>query len=88
MRPFLLFVSQLIVPNMASAQRHVTRTDPPGPYPVGLRVVEQYDLSRDYLSATDPYTGKATRGTRARPIQTLIWYPDETGSGVAMNARN
>ncbi len=87
-RAFLLFMSLLMVPNIASAQSHLTRTNPPGPYPVGLRVVEQYDLSRGYRGATDPYTGKATSGTRARPIQTLIWYPAERGTGVAMNAGN
>lgn len=88
MRTFLLFMSLLIVPNMASAQSHFTRTNPPGPHPVGLRLVEQYDLSRGYRSATDPYTGKATSGTRARPIQTLIWYPAEKGTGLVMNAGN
>jgi dienelactone hydrolase len=88
MRTFLFCMSLLIVPNLASAQSHFTRTNPPGPYPVGLRVVEQYDLSRGYRSATDPYTGEATSGTRARPVQTLIWYPAENGTGVPMNAGN
>lgn len=88
MRTFLLYVSLLIVANVASAQSHFTRTNPPGPHPVGLRLVEQYDLSRGYRGATDPYTGKASSGTRARPIQTLIWYPAEKGTGLAMNAGN
>lgn len=46
----------------------------PGPHPVGLKVVEQYDSSRIYRSATDEL-GKPYTGERARPIQTLIWYP-------------
>jgi len=46
----------------------------PGPHPVGLKVVEQYDYSRIYRPATDEL-GKPYSGERARPIQTLIWYP-------------
>jgi dienelactone hydrolase len=88
MRTLLLSLALLIVPTLASAQSHFTRTNPPGPHRVGLRVVEQYDLSRGYRSATDPYTGTAWSGTRARPIQTLIWYPAEREIGTPMNAGN
>ena len=45
-----------------------------GPHSVGLKLVEQYDSSRIYRSATDEL-GKSYTGERARPIQTLIWYP-------------
>lgn len=45
-----------------------------GPHPVGLKAVEQYDFSRTYRSATDAL-GKPFHGERARPMQTLIWYP-------------
>lgn len=55
----------------------------PGPLPVGLRVVQQYDHSRVFLGDVDPVTGRATRGERARPIQTLVWYP-AAASGKAM----
>ena len=88
MRTFVLYMALLIAPGVASAQSHFTRTNPPGPHAVGFRVVEQYDLSRGYRDATDPYTGEATRGTRARPVQTLIWYPAVHGTGSAMNAGN
>ena len=88
MRTFILYITLLITSGAASAQSNFTRTNPPGPYPVGFRVVEQYDLSRAYRDATDPYTGEATSGTRARPIQTLIWYPAAHGTGVAMSAGN
>lgn len=46
----------------------------PGPYPVGLKVVDQYDRSRTYPA---PSTGssKSSAGENARPLQTLIWYP-------------
>jgi dienelactone hydrolase len=55
----------------------------PGPHAVGLRVVEQYDFSRTWVSRTDAL-GKATVGERARPLQTLIWYPAVKGSGKPM----
>jgi hypothetical protein len=45
-----------------------------GPYPVGLKVVDQYDRSRTYpASPKDP--PKSSLGENARPLQTLIWYP-------------
>jgi hypothetical protein len=51
-------------------------TEKPGPYAVGLKVVDQYDFSRTYRPKIDA-EGKPTRGERARPLQTLIWYPAE-----------
>ena len=47
-----------------------------GPHAVGLRIVEQYDYSRTYRRPTDEL-GKPYHGERARPLQTLIWYPAE-----------
>lgn len=46
----------------------------PGPYAVGLKVVDQYDRTRSFPAAA---TGAAeASGQRApRPLQTLIWYP-------------
>src|ERR1700691_2198591 len=44
----------------------------PGPHPVGLKVVDQYDRSRTY-SANAP--SPTTAGDEARPLQTLICYP-------------
>lgn len=49
-------------------------SESPGPYTVGLRVVAQYDRSRTFRYAVDEL-GKPYRGERARPLQTLIWYP-------------
>jgi tetratricopeptide (TPR) repeat protein len=55
----------------------------PGSHAVGLKVVEQYDFSRTYRPVTDdlgrPYTKE-----RARPLQTLIWYPAEKSTGKPM----
>ncbi|WP_353072779.1 tetratricopeptide repeat protein [Tunturiibacter gelidoferens] len=48
----------------------------PGPHLVGLKVVDQYDYSRTYRSKSDDL-GKPYKGERARPLQTLIWYPAE-----------
>jgi tetratricopeptide (TPR) repeat protein len=55
----------------------------PGPNAVGLKVVEQYDFSRSYRSVTDEL-GKPYAGERARPLQTLIWYPAQKSSGGPM----
>jgi dienelactone hydrolase len=49
-----------------------------GPHPVGVRLVEQYDRSRIFQPAIDEL-GRPYPGERARPIQTLIWYPAENG---------
>jgi hypothetical protein len=51
-------------------------TEMPGSYAVGLTVVDQYDFSRTYRTKVDAL-GKPTVGERARPLQTLIWYPAE-----------
>jgi dienelactone hydrolase len=55
----------------------------PGPHAVGLKVVEQYDLSRTYRKQTDDL-GKPYVGERARPLQTLIWYPADRSSAGPM----
>jgi len=46
----------------------------PGLYPVGLKVVNQYDHSRSFPSAPGAL-GKPAIKDGARPLQTLIWYP-------------
>jgi hypothetical protein len=45
----------------------------PGPYPVGLKVVNQYDPSRTFPATSDRSEAPAHQGSR--PLQTLIWYP-------------
>jgi hypothetical protein len=55
----------------------------PGPYPVGLKVVYQYDRSRTFPgSPKEPSTPSV--GENARPLQTLIWYPSLKGTGEPM----
>ena len=51
----------------------------PGPHAVGVNVVQQYDRSRLYKTAVDPYTGEPARGERARPLQAIVWYPADAG---------
>jgi dienelactone hydrolase len=60
-----------------------TFTEAVGPHAVGLKVVEQYDYSRTYHSAVDPL-GKPYTGERARPLQTLVWYPAEKTGKLPM----
>lgn len=55
----------------------------PGPHAVGLKIVEQYDYSRTFRRATDEF-GKPYQGERARPLQTLVWYPAEQNNGRPM----
>lgn len=50
-------------------------TAPYGPYDVGFKVVQQYDMSRSYRPGVDAVTGEADRTPQGRPIETLIWYP-------------
>jgi pimeloyl-ACP methyl ester carboxylesterase len=55
----------------------------PGPYPVGLKVVDQYDRSRVY-PASPGRLSKSYVGDDARPLQTLIWYPSLTSTAKPM----
>src|SRR5579863_2845813 len=54
-----------------------------GEFGVGLKIVEQYDLSHTFHPLTDDL-GKPYEGERARPLQTLVWYPAEKTNGKAM----
>jgi tetratricopeptide (TPR) repeat protein len=53
-----------------------------GPHSVGFRLVQQYDYSRSYREKNDVVSGQPFTGERARPLQTLIWYPAATPSGT------
>ena len=61
-------------------------TEKAGPHSVGLKVVQQYDYSRTWRSAVDEL-GKPYSGERARPLQTLIWYPAKSG-GTTMTVHD
>ncbi len=49
----------------------------PGPFPVGLRVVHQYDRSRSFASST-----------QGRPLQTLVWYPAQASGLRRMRVKD
>ena len=84
------FVASLVLAFFASSARPAQNpplfqfTEKPGAHQVGLKVVEQYDYSRIYRHATDEL-GKPYQGERARPLQTLIWYPAQKSSAKPMN---
>ena len=55
----------------------------PGPYPVGLKVVNQYDHSRTFPSSSKGSENSSTKDA-GRPLQTLIWYPAQQKVGDTM----
>ncbi|MFL6602573.1 MAG: dienelactone hydrolase [Steroidobacteraceae bacterium] len=75
----LLFALTPVLAAEESVSRFSLRAEP-GPQLVGLRVVEQYDYSRTFRPLLDEL-GKPYQGERARPLQTLVWYPAERASG-------
>jgi dienelactone hydrolase len=56
-----------------------------GPYSVGFRVVRHYDRTRVYKPRIDLTSGTTATGERARPVQTLIWYPAKKTSGQPLH---
>jgi hypothetical protein len=62
-------------------------TEQPGKYAVGLKVVEQCDFSRTYRPKVDA-EGKPMVGERARPLQTLVWYPVEKSGRKPMTVED
>ncbi|WP_288379206.1 dienelactone hydrolase family protein [uncultured Massilia sp.] len=63
----------------AQASDEFTFSNQPGRHGVGLKVVQQYDYTRQYKTRVDMRTGEPTSGERARPMQALIWYPAARG---------
>jgi predicted dienelactone hydrolase len=53
----------------------------PGPYSVGLKVLDQYDHSRTFPCALE---GKSQKEDCTRPLQTLIWYPSRENTATPM----
>ena len=74
------FVGLLLsIASVAHAASNFTFSNEPGPYAVGLNIVQQYDYSRAYKARIDRLTGLPSEGEISRPIQTLIWYPAKVG---------
>jgi hypothetical protein len=80
---FLILVLLLLASATVYGQTTFHFTEKLGPHPVGLKVVEQYDYSRTYRPITDEL-GKPFVGERARPLQTLVWYPSQRSSEKPM----
>jgi hypothetical protein len=81
------FVTSLSLVASAQTVAPFQFLEKPGPHAVGLKVVEQYDYSRIFLPATNEL-GKPFVGERARPLQTLVWYPAEKSSGKPMTVQD
>ncbi|MDR3763675.1 MAG: dienelactone hydrolase [Acidobacteriota bacterium] len=80
----LLTVMLLVGTRMFAEQNAVTPSvDIHGPHAVGLKVVYQYDYSRNFRFSTD-VLGQPFLGERARPIQTLVWYPAQKADAKPM----
>jgi dienelactone hydrolase len=84
--PRFLLALVLCAP-LAHAADVFTFANPPGPHAVGVRIVQQYDHTRLYKTTVDVVTGQPSRGERARPVQTLVWYPAARG-GKPMTFRD
>lgn len=63
----------------AQATDEFTFSNPPGRHGVGVRIVQQYDHTRQYKTRVDMTTGAPSSGERSRPIQALVWYPAARG---------
>jgi dienelactone hydrolase len=83
MRKILLLVLWGASAN-TSAAPNVTFPNDQGIYGVGLRLVQQYDRARVYKDKTDLMSGTLDKGERARPMQTLIWYPTKKMAGISL----
>lgn len=67
------------ITSLVHASTGFTFINEPGPYPVGLKVVQQYDYSRVYKLKVDMMTGQPAVGERARPIaSTTNWHRIQT----------
>jgi len=67
----------------AQANDEFTFSNPPGRRAVGLKLVQQYDYTRQYRTRVDMHTGAPISGERARPMQALVWYPAARGGQPA-----
>ncbi|HEY4009786.1 MAG TPA: hypothetical protein VGM11_06520 [Acidobacteriaceae bacterium] len=70
----IALLTALLVSCKAQSKEAFTFSESPGPLPVGLEVVQQYERSRSFdPSATSTILARPEE--QVRPIQTLVWYP-------------
>ncbi|MBQ5942771.1 MULTISPECIES: CocE/NonD family hydrolase [unclassified Massilia] len=77
--PRLLLAAIFFVATAAHGAGHFSFSNPPGPHAVGVKFVQQYDRTRLFKRRIDAITGEPARGERARPVQTIVWYPAARG---------
>ncbi len=80
---FALFLSFWLV---NAAAQELSLVPPLGPHKVGLHVRQQYDQTRVYRRVRDNFTAQMTDTERARPVQSLVWYP-AAGRGEPLRYR-
>ena len=71
----------------AASAAGFTFSNAPGPHRVGFKLRQQYDYARVYKTRVDLVTAQPSAGERARPMQTLVWYP-AAGKGKALAYRD
>ena len=81
---FTLFLAFWVVAARAQEPGFVPA---PGSYKVGLHIRQQYDQTRVYRYVRDSVTAQKTETERARPVQSLVWYP-AAGRGTTMLYRD
>ncbi len=79
----IAFAAVLLGSAKAQSADAFTFSEPPGPLPVGLQVVQQYDLSRG-ISPSATSAAPVQPKEQARHIQTLVWYPAQTAKARSM----
>lgn len=77
--PRLFIALVFLASGTVQAADAFTFSNAPGPYGVGLKLVQQYDRARLYKPGVDLATGEPTKGERRRPVQALVWYPAARG---------
>jgi dienelactone hydrolase len=75
----ILFALLLTAISSAKGASQFEFSNKQGPYDVGLRIIRQYDFTRAYRGEIDLSSGQVNKGERARPVQTLVWYPAQAG---------
>jgi pimeloyl-ACP methyl ester carboxylesterase len=76
-------LAQTVTAAQTSSEFQFYFTQKPGPYTVGLKVIEQYDRSRVF-KATSAEPGIQATVEGPRPLQTLVWYPAEASNSRPM----
>lgn len=72
---------------VSAAAQELSLVPPLGPHKVGLHVRQQYDQTRVYRRVRDNFTAQMTDTERARPVQSLVWYP-AAGGGELVRYRD